>query len=206
MGTVTLWIVQVRRGDDLAAAKLWERYFEELVRQARWRLGGRCRTLADEEDIAATAFEEFFRAARRGRYPDLTDRGGLWRLLLCITARRAADLKKKTWRQRQKVQGESALPSWDSEKGLQALDEVLGDTPSPEVIVASMEKCRELLERLGDSSLQQIAIARLEGYTNQEIGRRLDCSLRTVERKLNLIRKVWKHELDQTRRVRSCHC
>jgi hypothetical protein len=32
---------------------------------------------------------------------------------------------------------------------------------------------------------------KMEGYTDAEIADRLDCGLRTVVRKLNLIRKAW---------------
>jgi DNA-directed RNA polymerase specialized sigma24 family protein len=35
---------------------------------------------------------------------------------------------------------------------------------------------------------------RLEGYSNDEIAARLGCVTRTVERKLDLIRKVWSRE------------
>jgi hypothetical protein len=34
----------------------------------------------------------------------------------------------------------------------------------------------------------------MEGYANEEIGRRLGCALRTVERKLALIRELWGEE------------
>ena len=49
--------------------------------------------------------------------------------------------------------------------------------------------------QLADADLRALAIAKMEGYTNQEIAERLDCSLRTVERRLHLIRKKWGREL-----------
>jgi DNA-directed RNA polymerase specialized sigma24 family protein len=36
---------------------------------------------------------------------------------------------------------------------------------------------------------------KLEGYTNQEIAGKLGCALRTVERTLRLIRRIWNQEL-----------
>jgi DNA-directed RNA polymerase specialized sigma24 family protein len=36
--------------------------------------------------------------------------------------------------------------------------------------------------------------AKMEGYTNAEIAQRLACSLRTVERRLELIRNTWQAE------------
>jgi DNA-directed RNA polymerase specialized sigma24 family protein len=196
MGSVTFWIGQVKRGDPLAAERLWERYFEKLVRVAQRRLGRGPPGVGDEEDVALVAFTAFCRAAKEGRFPNLADRDSLWRLLLWITARRATDQLRKNWGDHQHVKREAALPSWDSPAGVQALGEVLGDEPSPEVIFASTEKCRELLERLGDTSLQEIAIAKLEGYKDKEIAHRMGLGLRTVERKIHLIRELWKRELD----------
>jgi DNA-directed RNA polymerase specialized sigma24 family protein len=46
-----------------------------------------------------------------------------------------------------------------------------------------------------EDDLQQVALAKLEAYTNQEIGDRLDCSVSTVERSLRLIRKIWQREM-----------
>ena len=42
---------------------------------------------------------------------------------------------------------------------------------------------------LTDPGLRQIALWKLEGYTNPEIAERLECTLRTVERKLD--RAYW---------------
>ena len=53
-----------------------------------------------------------------------------------------------------------------------------------------------LLERLGNSTLQLIAVWRMEGYTTDEIATRLGCTRRTVARKLELIRDAWKGELE----------
>jgi hypothetical protein len=40
----------------------------------------------------------------------------------------------------------------------------------------------------------KVALLKLEGYSNEEIARSLDCSLRTVELKLEVIRKRWTAE------------
>jgi RNA polymerase sigma factor (sigma-70 family) len=56
------------------------------------------------------------------------------------------------------------------------------------------EECERLLERLEDPELEALATAKLEGYTNEEIAQRLGCSVRTIERRLRLIRKKWQQE------------
>jgi DNA-directed RNA polymerase specialized sigma24 family protein len=57
------------------------------------------------------------------------------------------------------------------------------------------EQCRRLLDGLPDEQLRALALAKLEGHTNEEIARQLSVSLRTVERRLRLIRDEWKQEL-----------
>jgi DNA-binding CsgD family transcriptional regulator len=53
------------------------------------------------------------------------------------------------------------------------------------------DECRRLLVSLADERQRQIAVLRMEGYTNEEIAQRLGCGLRSVVRKLELIRKTW---------------
>jgi hypothetical protein len=60
--SVTVWMASLKAGD--AAQKLWQRYFEALVRLARDRLRGAHRTVADAEDGALSAFDSFARGAR----------------------------------------------------------------------------------------------------------------------------------------------
>jgi hypothetical protein len=42
--------------------------------------------------VAVSAFDSFCRAAEGGRFPQLSDRNSLWRLLVVLTARKAAHL------------------------------------------------------------------------------------------------------------------
>ena len=56
------------------------------------------------------------------------------------------------------------------------------------------EECRRRLEQLDDAELQPLAVAKMEGHSNEEIAHRLDCSVRTVERRLHLIRQKWQRE------------
>ena len=53
--------------------------------------------------------------------------------------------------------------------------------------------CR-LLERLDSPGLRDVALRKVEGYGNEEIAAQLGCGLRTVERRLRLIRSIWEQE------------
>lgn len=195
--SVTHWFEQIREGDSMAARAIWERYYPELVRLAREKLRGTPRRVADEDDIADSVMKSLFLAAQKGRFPDLADRHDLWRLLLRMTARKVVDLKRREGRKRRgggRVRGESVLDGDDSGGDWGGLAEVIGDEPTPEFAAMMAEEFQRLLERLDSDDLATLAVAKMEGYTNEEIAKRLDCSVRTVERQLRLIRRKWQEE------------
>jgi len=199
-GSVTRWLDEVRCGDEEAARQLWRRYFESLVRLARPRLRAQARGVADEEDVVLSAFDSFYAGMARGRYPDLADRDDLWRLLVTITARKACNQNR--WESRQKrggglVRHASAI---DAGEGPEADDlaQVVGAEPTPEFAAMVADEYRRLLEVLGDDQLRQIANWKLEGDSDGEIASRLGCAVRTVARRLELIRTLWGAELPGT--------
>jgi DNA-directed RNA polymerase specialized sigma24 family protein len=197
-GSVTHWISALKAGDGEAAQRLWERYFGELVHLARARLGALPRREADEEDAALSAFHSFCQGAARGRFPRLDDRDNLWRLLVTITARKALDQAERLHRKKRgsgRVRGESDLAEGDPEASGTGLERVVGREPTPAFAAMVTDECRRLLATLGDETLRQIALLRMESYNDSEIAARLGCGVRTVGRKLELIRKIWVREV-----------
>jgi len=195
-GSVTIWVDAVRGGDQEAARQLWQRYFESLVRLARSRLQSRAKGAADEEDVALSAFDSFYGGIAQGRFPDLADRDDLWRLLVTIAARKASDQNR--WESRQKRGGGRVLHESDLMAGpepeMDGLAQIVGAEPSPEFAALVADECARRLQGLPDESLRQVALLKMEGYLNEEIATRLDCGLRTVARKLEVIRKAWLDE------------
>ena len=70
------------------------------------------------------------------------------------------------------------------------------DAPTALALFEMEEQFNRLLERLPDKTLQQIAIDKMHGHTNQQIADRLAVTSRTVERKLGLIRRYWAGSVD----------
>jgi DNA-directed RNA polymerase specialized sigma24 family protein len=194
-GSVTRWLGQLQTGDSAAAQPLWERYFRRLVGLARKRLHGAPRRGRDEEDVALSALKSFFHGAARGRFPDLADRDGLWRLLVVMTCRKAAHLRRDEDREKRGggAQLTNDTPGEPDEESV--LEQVLSREPTPEFAVQMSEQCERLLRGLGDEDLKSVARLRMEGYTVEEIAARMECVTRTVKRKLHLIRSIWKKEL-----------
>ncbi len=192
---ISHWIERVKDGDSRAAYELWQHYYERLVRAARQKLLGSRRAMSDEEDVVVSVFESFYRAAQDGRFPDLADRDDLWRLLLKMSARKVIDRRRHQQRQRR---GDGRIPlslnAPQADDELQMI-EVIGNEPSPEMVAMMTESFEKLLQHLGVGQLREIAVGRMEGYSNAELAARLNCSERTIERRLGLIREKCQQEL-----------
>jgi DNA-directed RNA polymerase specialized sigma24 family protein len=185
-GSISRWLGELRAGDHEAAVGLWQRYFERLVDVARGKLKDTPRGPADEEDVALSAFDSLCRGVAEGRFPQLLDRDSLWRLLVVLTARKAAHLKRDAGRQKRggKVTADAQID----------LEQLLDAGPTPAFAAEMLEESQRLLDRLGDAELRSVALWKMEGYSNEEIAGRLDCGLRSVGRKLRVIRALWREE------------
>ncbi len=188
--SVTEWLLRLRNGDrDEAAWRLWQVYFDRLVRLARARLASRPRLAADAEDVALSAFDSFIRAVEAGRFPRLDDRDDLWQVLLVLTARKAGKLIRREQAEK-RGGGERAA----AVEACAATAATTGKEPDPAEVAAMAETCERLLEQLQDEDLRRVAVWKLEGYSNADIADRLERSVGTVERKLRLIRRIWEDE------------
>jgi DNA-directed RNA polymerase specialized sigma24 family protein len=168
-GSVTHWITALKEGDPAAAQLLWERYHRRLVSLARQKLRSSRRRAADEEDVVQKAFHSFFQGVGWGRFPQLHDRDNLWRLLVVITARKARDQVRHEHSKKQgggTVQGESAICPVEAEGEEAALQQIVGEEPTPEFAAQVAEAFQRLLDRLGDPTLRQLALWKMEGDTN----------------------------------------
>ncbi|MEZ6132629.1 MAG: ECF-type sigma factor [Planctomycetaceae bacterium] len=190
---VSHWIELVKSGDSAAATRIWQHYFDRLVRSVRARLFGQNRAVSDEEDIVLSVFDSFYHAAENGRFPDLFDRNDLWQLLLRMSARKVIDKRRHDLRQRRG--GNFRIYSLDHAGDEEQLFEAIGDEPSPEMVLMVQESVEQLFSHLGVGQLRDLAVARLEGYTNADLAVRFGCSERTIERRLNLIREKCQQEL-----------
>jgi RNA polymerase sigma factor (sigma-70 family) len=199
-GSITHWLGALQGGDLDAVQPLWERYFAHLVRLARaWLRSRRAPGVADDqEDAALSAFDSFCRAATQGRFPRLDDRDGLWRLLVAITERKVIDQTRRARRRKRgsgRVRTEADLAAGDTASEPARLDAVAGHEPSPEFAAEFAEEYRRLFEVLRDEDLRRVALWKLEGCTVDEIAAQLGCARRTVARRLELIRTLWRAQI-----------
>jgi DNA-directed RNA polymerase specialized sigma24 family protein len=164
-------------------------------------LGAAPRKAADEEDVAASVFESICLGAARGRFQELSSRDELWWLLVTITRQKAVSQVRREVRQKRgggRVRSEADF--WPAGGGpTLRLDELIGNSPTPEFLATMDEEHRRLLSLLRNDQLRRVALLRLQGWTNEEIAVDLGISSRSVMRKLNLIRERWAAEVAASR-------
>lgn len=197
---VTQWLRQLEDGDEQAACQLWQRYYGELVRLARARLGDTPRRVCDEEDVALSVLRCLCDGAARGQFAAFVNRRELWQLLATITGRKVIDQHRLLSKQKRgggQVRGNSALLGNNGDREGAGFDQLDGETPTPEVLAITAEEYQRLMGLLDDDRLRQIAECKLEGFTNEAIGKRLGLTCRSIERKLQRIRQVWAVEVNQ---------
>jgi DNA-directed RNA polymerase specialized sigma24 family protein len=196
-GSVTRLIRDCRAGSEPAAVDLWQRLNERLLRLATKRMprrGG----LVDPEDIAVDAYYSFLRRHRQGEFPELSTRDDAWRMLFVIVIRKTVNAIRHSMRQRRNPENNGAtgfIISFSGRPRLMAGPVSQDPCPATEVLLA--ESVTSLLALLPDQQLQDIAQAKVEGFTNPEVAEKLGCSLATVERRLKMIRLIWEKELTE---------
>jgi DNA-directed RNA polymerase specialized sigma24 family protein len=186
-GSVSRYIGQLKAGDRAAAGPVCERYFARLTQLAEQRLRGTVFAAFDGEDVALSAFDSFFRAVADGRFAQLTDRNELWALLAEIASRKLVEHVRQEHAQKRNVDrvesggtGLNCRPDW---------------RPDPKSAALMADECRRLLDLLGEEVLCEVALLKVEGFTDKEVAAKLGCGVRTVERKLERIRRIWRKEI-----------
>lgn len=190
MSTVSDWIRGLESGSESAANSLWQRYITELETLARNRLGRHPTSAVDEEDIAVSVFTCLCECVRRGRV-QLADRTSLWALLVKITGDKVSDRIRFDTAQKRMVYRDERLQSTSRN----SRHEFVAVDASAEFLTALKDEVEDLISNLPDETYVQIVQMRLAGWTNEEIARQLDCTIRRVQRKLKNIFDDWQKRL-----------
>ncbi len=201
--SVSQWISSLRDGNFEVVGKIWARYCNDLLEAAKIHLARFPRHTDDEHDIAQNVIMSIYRGAMAGRLNAIKNRDELWWLLLRITRYKCVGMIRREMAQKRggaRVVTESALPSPEEASPRNVLDQLIGDSPSPEFLVTMQEQSRRLMDCLRNDELRSIAVARIEGYSIEEIAARHSLTERTIERKLQLIRNAWAKELNRAKR------
>lgn len=193
--TLTIWLQRLQLGDSDATWQLWEAFYPRMVALAQRKLENKPRLIASEEDVALSAFKSFCRGVENKRFADLKDRAELWKLLVTITLNKVLHAVRDANRQKRGGGWQQQHTSGDNDVPLAEL--LISAELSPELTAQLAEEYERLLGQL-TPDLVELAVMKMDGYTNEEIAERWGKAERTVERKLQLIRQIWSKEIGRT--------
>ncbi len=192
-GSVTECLDRAKQGESYAQYQLWERYLHRLLTLARDRLRGRCDQMTEPDDVAQIVFNDFLRGIERGRFQQMDSRDDLWQVLVMLTRRKSVNARRRGSAKKRNpnlacasgngVGADAGVEHW--------LDSLISKDPTPLEAVLLTEEVECRISVLENEKLQHIAIAKMRGFNNQDIAIQLGCSLRSVERKLSIIRRKW---------------
>ncbi len=189
IGSLTLCIQNLRSPDvrvrDEAARIIWDRF---AARLQALRAGTSTTASAagrTKHDILQSMYASFCIGQREGNASPAS-REELWRLLVRITLCKVVNTANRNFAIRRDVRREHSpsptlFPLW-------MLDHVDRAQVDPDERLIVLEELDRLLQGLPDN-LRQIVVWKVEGFTNAEIARHLNCTVRSIELKMQLTRK-----------------
>jgi RNA polymerase sigma-70 factor (ECF subfamily) len=178
---IDLW----RSGDQDAARQIADRYFGRLLLLARRRISQRLASRVDPEDIVQSALRTFLMRVKEGQFV-FQKQDDLGKLLLRITLHKT--LRQVAFHKAAK-RDPNAETSQSSHHNAQLMA-VLDNEPTPEAAAAFHDQLERFLSKL-DPQTAQIIRMRLEGYTNDEIARKLGLKYdRKIRRAIERVRDL----------------
>jgi RNA polymerase sigma-70 factor (ECF subfamily) len=175
---------RLRRGDQDAARRIFQRFAGRLIALARQHLDARIRQKVDAEDVLQSVWKSFFRRHAEGQF-DLDNWDSLWSLLTVITLCKCGYQTRHFRTASRDVQREKAQAAEDDSS---ASWEAIAREPTP-AEAAMLTETVEQLTRALDERDRQILELSLQGETVGQVSTQLRISERTVERVLERVRK-----------------
>ena len=127
------------------------------------------------------------------QFVKLVDRNDLWKILTLLAERRAIDQIRAESTLRSgggRILNETALANPNDHGS--PIDNFPTNRPPDDFEAILVEEVELRLDSLNDETLRRVAVERMEGHRNPEIAKKLQMSLRSVERKLTLIKDIFR--------------
>lgn len=173
-----------RAGNEQAARELYERYVDRLLALARKRISQRMASRVDPEDIVQSVFRTFFGRVKKGQFR-IADQDDLCKLLVRITVH-------KTLRQvafHKAAKRDPSLEAGQDGYSAEGIQRVHDDEPGHEDAVAFLDQLEDFLAQLRPEE-RQILEMRMQGYSNDEIAKKLNIYDRKIRRTIERIRAL----------------
>lgn len=201
------WLNRAAEGDEEAIEQLWKFFYPRLKAAVRRAIESVPRLVGEESDLTSKALHGFLCKMLRSPDIDLTDVNGVWKLLRVVTMRHINDVAKNRFSQKrgglvsttsldQSVFGAQKLDETDSDGSVfsEELRDPNASDPSQSVLFDDFVE--HLLSQLDDEKTRYIVLLRLGGYNNGEIAELMKISIRTIQRRIEEIGKVWTNDQD----------
>ncbi len=184
--------------DDRAfIEELWNLYYSKLKIAVAGRVSAIRRPVANESEIALSAFHSFVQRARAGQFPDLVDQDEMWKLLKTIAIRKANDTRKELRAKKRggdmTILGQSDLSADDDRFG--GINDAVANVDSPSLDAEVSDLFNSLMAKLPDDRHRNAVLLKLQGAPVVTIADCLATSTRTVQRLLKQIEQRWQAEL-----------
>jgi RNA polymerase sigma-70 factor (ECF subfamily) len=175
----------LQAGDEQIAEQIFTAYAGRLLDLARLRISGRLARRIDPEDVVQSVFRTFFRRARAGGFT-IEGEDSLCRILVGITARKA--LRQVAFQRAAKRN-----PGLEQDSSSGEAPDLYALEPTPDATVAFLDHLEHFLARLRPRDCSIVEM-RMEGYSVEEIARKLELSDRHVRRVLKHVREIAEQE------------
>ncbi len=183
IGSVTDLLQQLRAGEEAALGVLMRRYWPFLMAQVDERLPVAYRREADADDVVQQVWWAIYQGFEDGRWQQLANRQDLVALLNEITTCKAINQLQREIRLKR---GGGAVPEGLAPDGGAAAS----PAPAPDRQVLEDDWWQHCMSRLSED-LRVVAELLRDGWKQEEIAAKLHCSVRTVVRKVSLLRVKW---------------
>jgi len=177
-------MARLRTGDQAAAAEVFRRFVDRLVRLAKRRFNADMRRRVDPEDVVQSAFKSFFLRYGAGKLA-VRDWGNLWGLLTVITLRKCCDHVQFHRADCRDLQREVAQPGSPDQAPWW---EAMARDPMPEEAAVLAEIVEQVMRESPEHERPILELS-LQGYTAQEISQRVGRAERSVRRLRGQLRK-----------------
>lgn len=171
-------------GDQDAAAELFRRYQQRLLRLVESHLNEKFRSRLGADELLNSIFGSAFRVTRQGAL-EFRDETGFWKWLVTVALHKmfkriAYESAAKRDPDRQ-VAGEFQLDSYVAERS--------GQLPTLAEVVETADLLETINERL-DERQREVLRRTLEGFSQKQISDDLGVNDRTIRRDMTAIREV----------------
>ena len=180
-------------GDEDAANRLWDRYYEKLIPAVRIRLGQKLRGKIETMDVVQSVFYE---AVRGAESKEFESEGHFRAWLNRLVENRIRKEARYFNRQKRDINKEEALMYSRGEE--QKPDKTLG--PRPVSIVEHFDelaRMEEALEKVPKDTREILVMRYFEELTYQEIGKRIVKSVEATRKIINRAVQLLAREMDR---------